>query len=259
MPAKSEKQRKFMALAYAVKKGDIPKGDVSKDVLDASKSLSKKELSKMASKKEVTDELKKEATTTGSVGGSYETPMFLSKADMKKLEDLKEKRMDITLKELYSVVKKTLIREEVYSETPSSVTGTNLMTTGESKGKDTSTKNAKKTKVYDSSAAKTTSMTTKETGQQSKKATKEAVSKVENVSKPNLTDQRVIDVNANKLQNDDQRIEAGAFGMQDLEYESISPEQQKKNTELVLNNPAMDSPNSQDTGVNQQFIDDVRR
>ena len=101
-------------------------------------------------------------------------------------------------------------------------------------------------------------MTTKENGQQSKKATKETVSKVENVSKPNLTDQRVIDVNANKLQNDDQRIEAGAFGMQDLEYESISPEQQKKNTELVLNNPAMDSPNSQDTGVNQQFIDDAK-
>lgn len=204
-----------------------------------------------------TDELQ-EATTTGSVGGSYETPFGFMKGDEKRLEDLKEnKKMNITLKELYAVVKKTLIKEEVYSETPSKSTGDNMIATGEEKGKATSTKNAVKEKTYDSTAAKATKSSTDKTGTDAKKAAKDSAKKAEDYTKNNLKDSEVSDVNETKVQDDDQRIEAYANGLEDTQYDNISPEKQKQNKEYLKNESAMDSPNSQDTGVNQQMADDA--
>jgi len=48
MPAKSKSQKKFMQLALGVKTGSIDKSEVSQDVVDAAKNMSKKELKKYA-------------------------------------------------------------------------------------------------------------------------------------------------------------------------------------------------------------------
>jgi hypothetical protein len=49
--AVSKKQQKFMGMVHALKKGDISKSDVSKDVEDAAKSMTGKEAKKFASTK----------------------------------------------------------------------------------------------------------------------------------------------------------------------------------------------------------------
>ena len=44
MPAKSKAQQKFMGLVYALKQGDVKPSDVSQDVRDAAKSMTKNRL-----------------------------------------------------------------------------------------------------------------------------------------------------------------------------------------------------------------------
>ena len=51
MPSKSKAQQKFMGMVYSLKKGDIKPSDVSKDVKDAAKSMSKKDAKDYASTK----------------------------------------------------------------------------------------------------------------------------------------------------------------------------------------------------------------
>ena len=51
MPARSKQQQKFFGLALAVKKGDVPKSDVSKDVKDIVDKMSKKDIEDFASTK----------------------------------------------------------------------------------------------------------------------------------------------------------------------------------------------------------------
>lgn len=51
MPAKSKAQQKFMGLVYALKKGDVKPSDVSQDVRDAAKSMTKKQTKDFAGTK----------------------------------------------------------------------------------------------------------------------------------------------------------------------------------------------------------------
>ena len=51
MPARSKQQQKLFGLALAVKKGDVPKSDVSKDVKDIVDKMSKKDIEDFASTK----------------------------------------------------------------------------------------------------------------------------------------------------------------------------------------------------------------
>jgi len=51
MPAKSKQQQKYMGLAYALKKGDVKPSNVSKDIRDTAKRMSKADLKKYASTK----------------------------------------------------------------------------------------------------------------------------------------------------------------------------------------------------------------
>ena len=86
------------------------------------------------------------------------------------LDNLKEDKVDITLEQFESIIIKTLIKEEVYSEKPSTNSTGTYNQTGEEKGKIISTKNAKNQKTYDSKAGKSTSTNTKASGDESKKA-----------------------------------------------------------------------------------------
>jgi len=259
MSTKTSKDIGLFKLALAIKKGEETRKGKSKKILYIVDSMSEEEILKstLKSRKNEIDE----ATTTGSVGGSYETPVgFVSRKDVKMLDNLKiksETKMNITLENIEKLVKRTLIHEEVYSQKPS-VDNLTYNKAAEGKGKDISNKNAKKGKTYSSYAAKKTQSNTKKTGVESKKSTSESINKVNNSLKNNFKEATVIDVNSDKLQNDDQRIEAYANGMQDLEYDSITDDKKKKNTEYILNKNSMESPNSQDTGVNQQFIDDAK-
>ena len=70
MPSKSIAQQKFMGMVHGIKKGDIKPSDVSQDVKDAAKSMSKKDAKDYAStkhkglpkkvKQEILNRLKKE-------------------------------------------------------------------------------------------------------------------------------------------------------------------------------------------------------
>ena len=51
MPSKSIAQQKFMGMVHGLKKGDIKPSDVSQDVKDAAKSMSKKDAKDYASTK----------------------------------------------------------------------------------------------------------------------------------------------------------------------------------------------------------------
>lgn len=51
MPAKSKAQQKYMGLVYALKKGDVKPSDVSKDIRDTAKGMTKSDLKKYASTK----------------------------------------------------------------------------------------------------------------------------------------------------------------------------------------------------------------
>lgn len=51
MPATSKQQQRFFGLAYAVKKGDVPRSEVSDDILDVVDSMTKKQLKDYASTK----------------------------------------------------------------------------------------------------------------------------------------------------------------------------------------------------------------
>jgi|TARA_B100000035_G_scaffold193347_1_gene165026 hypothetical protein len=51
MPSTSKQQQKYMGLVYALKKGDVKPSDVSKDVRDTAKRMSKADIKKYASTK----------------------------------------------------------------------------------------------------------------------------------------------------------------------------------------------------------------
>jgi len=51
MPSTSKQQQKYMGLVYALKKGDVKPSDVSKDVRDTAKRMSKSDIKKYASTK----------------------------------------------------------------------------------------------------------------------------------------------------------------------------------------------------------------
>ena len=51
MPAQSKQQQKLFGLALSVKRGDTPRGEVSKDVLDIVDDMSEKDIEKYASTK----------------------------------------------------------------------------------------------------------------------------------------------------------------------------------------------------------------
>lgn len=258
MPAKSEKQRKLFGLALSVKRGDTPRKDVGAAVLKLVDSMSEKQMEKYT--KSVDESEITEATTSAS-SGAYETPFGVSsKSEMKMLNNLKEnKTMNITIEQIERIVKTTLINEEVYSEKPTTSSTPAFNQTGEGKGKETSTKSAKTQKVYDSKAGKTTASSTKKSGENSKKSTSDSIAKVAKNQKNNLKDKAVVDVNKNKAQNEDQRIEANQNGMEDITYDNISDAKQKQNALDIKNDAAMGDPNAQDTGVNQQMIDDAKK
>ena len=64
MPAKSKAQQKLMGLALAVKRGDVSKSSVSKQIQKLAKSMSEKELRKFAKTKhaELPNKLKEVAS-----------------------------------------------------------------------------------------------------------------------------------------------------------------------------------------------------
>ena len=51
MPALSKQQQKLFGLALAVKRGDVPKSDVSDEIKDIVKTMSEKDIEKFASTK----------------------------------------------------------------------------------------------------------------------------------------------------------------------------------------------------------------
>jgi peptidoglycan hydrolase-like protein with peptidoglycan-binding domain len=266
MPAKSEAQQKAAALALQAKKGQVDVKSLKGAAKQMYDSMTANELEKFASTKhkdipeKVKEEEMNEATTSAS-SGAYETPFGVSsKQELKMLDNLKEnKLMNITVEQIEKIVKRTLIREEVYSEKPSTSSTMAFNQTGEGKGKETSTKNAKNQKTYASKAGKSTDSNSKKSGEESKKSTADSIKKVGNNQTNNMKDANVVDVNKNKIQNDDQRIEAHQNGMEDLTYDNISDEKQKKNTEYLKNEAALDNPNAQDTGVEEQMIDDAKK
>jgi len=71
--AESKQQQKFMGLALSVKRGDTPKGKVSKDVKDVAKKMSEKDLEDFASTKHkgLPKKVKKEETKEGFGFGDY--------------------------------------------------------------------------------------------------------------------------------------------------------------------------------------------
>ena len=60
MPAQSKQQQKLFGLALAVKRGDVPKSDVSDEIKDIVKKMSEKDIEKFASTKHKGLPLKKE-------------------------------------------------------------------------------------------------------------------------------------------------------------------------------------------------------
>ena len=265
MPAKSEAQQKAAALALQAKKGKVSVDSLKGAAKKMYDSMSAKELEKYASTKhknipEKVDEEEVNEATTSASSGAFEAPFGVSsKSELKMLDNLKEDKVDITLEQFESIIIKTLIKEEVYSEKPSTNSTGTYNQTGEEKGKIISTKNAKNQKTYDSKAGKSTSTNTKASGDESKKATEESIEKVAKNQSNNMRNANVIDVNKDNAQNEDQRIEAYQNGMQDLTYDNISDAKQKKNTEYLKNQPALDDPNAQDTGIPQQMIDDAKK
>ena len=71
--AESKQQQKFMGLALSVKRGDTPKGEVSKKVKDIAKKMSEKDLEDFASTKHkgLPNKAKKEETKEGFGFGDY--------------------------------------------------------------------------------------------------------------------------------------------------------------------------------------------
>ena len=71
--AESKQQQKFMGLALSVKRGDTPKGEVSKKVKDIAKKMSEKDLEDFASTqhKGLPNKAKKEETKEGFGFGDY--------------------------------------------------------------------------------------------------------------------------------------------------------------------------------------------
>lgn len=240
MPAKTEEQRKLFALALSVKRGETSKKEVSKQVLKLAQDMSEDELSKMASK------IKTEATTSAS-SGSYEAPFGLMKKDMNILNNMKENKT-ITLEQLEKIVKRTLIKEEVYSvkpsefkpETPKVATTKSNINTKDKNKKSTSDKNTKKS------------------GETANKSTKDSMKAVAESLKNNLKGSEKVE-NKNRMQNEDERIEAYQNGLSDLTYDNITPEKQKKNAEYLVNDRYMGQGNHQKTSVNQQILDDSKK
>lgn len=200
--------------------------------------------------KEISNIELQETTTTGSVGGSFETPLgFVNRRKKTKTES---RKMNITIPLIESLVRATLISEEVYKKTGKDKTAKEKAYSG-------ATKNAKPTKNDKSDAMVNTKKSTDETGKIAKEANKKSRDKVSDSFKSNLTDGVVVDVNADKLQDEDQRIEAYANGMQDLQYDSITPSKQAKNIEYIRNKASMGDPSLDDTGGRKQFIDDAKK
>lgn len=71
--AESKQQQKFMGLALSVKRGDTPKGEVSKKVKETAKKMSEKDLEDFASTKHkgLPNKVKKEETKEGFGFGDY--------------------------------------------------------------------------------------------------------------------------------------------------------------------------------------------
>ena len=71
--AKNKQQQKFMGLALSVKRGDTPKGEVTKKVKDIAKKMSEKDLEDFASTKHkgLANKAKKEETKEGFGFGDY--------------------------------------------------------------------------------------------------------------------------------------------------------------------------------------------
>lgn len=201
----------------------------------------------------------KEVTSSASAG-AYSTPFNLSKKEMDNLEDMKKTKEDmkktkedivqLTEEDITKIVKKLVIKEEVYGIKPSEIKPESIDNkVSNAKAKDIGTKNAKKQKVYNSDAAKATETSTNKTGKEATKATNTSLKKVADSEAKNLKDKEVPDANEGKKQNEQQRIEAQQGGMQDLSYDYITPSQQKSNTESI----------EQGGEVGEQLIDDAKK
>lgn len=164
--------------------------------------------------------------TSSGASGSFETgfggPMIKRSATPYTLEETKPKKKkkkkmkNITLSEIEKIVMKTLIFEEVYSEKPI-----------EPKGKEISTKNLKN-EFGSSKSSKKTVEVKKKSGTEHKADISQRTEKVTNSLKNNLKNAEVKDVNKSKKVDDDYETEAYQNGMEDIEYERITPEQKEK-------------------------------
>lgn len=254
MPAKSEAQQKAAALALQAKEGKISPDELKGSAKEMYDSMSTAQLRDFAETKHSGIPDKVDEATTSESSGAYETSFGFMRGDKARLAAMREsqnkkpmdKTFSLTLESLEKIVRKTLIREEVYSEK------------AQGKGKDTSSKNAKAQKTYGSEAAKSTEKSKAQTGKDHKKDVKERTKKAEDMGKPNIKD-KAPDVNKSKLQTEDQRIEAYQGGLHDTTYDYITDEKRKKNTEYALNKSAYNDPAAQDSGVNQQMIDDAKK
>lgn len=164
--------------------------------------------------------------TSSGASGSFETgfggPMIKRSATPYTLEETKPKKKkkkkmkNITLSEIEKIVMKTLIFEEVYSEKPI-----------EPKGKEISTKNLKN-EFGSSKSSKKTVEVKKKSGTEHKADISQRTEKVKGSEKNNLKGAEVKDVNKSKKVDDDYETEAHQNGMEDIEYETMTPEHKEK-------------------------------
>jgi hypothetical protein len=157
------------------------------------------------------------------------------KKKKKQLNKKKKPMKKITISEIENIILKTLIHEEVYSEKPI-----------ESKGKESSSKNAK-SKVTTKTSKKIDDITVK-SGKESKSDVSGRTKKVSDSLKNNLKGAEVKDVNKDKKVNDDYETEAYQNGMEDIAYERISDEQKEKNSKYIKSSEMRKNPNAEKSG-----------
>lgn len=243
MPAKSEKQRRFMGAVMSYEKGETPENKASQAVKAASKGMTKSQIADFLRKESkendynLTEEEIMEITTSAS-SGSYQTAFPTNMINKNK--NMGE-NIELSLLEIEQMVKQVLLYEEVYSEKVK-------LTYSETKGKTSG-------KLPDNGMAKAGKSASVESKKNSSKVEKDTKASVKN----NLKDSNAADVNKNKKQNEEQRIEAQQGGMQDLQYDHITDADKARFKKQTLGKKSEKGDNSVNTGVNQQIIDDAKK
>lgn len=231
-----------MGAVMGVKSGKTPKSKVSDKVEKAAETMSKPQIKDFLKKPK---SVKKESTTSAS-SGSFQTPMNTN--IIKKNNPINMQEISLTIKEIERMVKQTLLYEEYHIN--------------EAKSTEVFSQKAKQThsnsmgKKVGKPADNGAKAHVTQTGKDNKKANKESENKANSLTKSNIKNSSTPNVNKNKLQNEDQRIEAQQGGMQDLEYDNITPEDKKRFKKYATDQKDNSGEKSK---INQQIIDDAKK